>query len=152
MIQCDGDADPTVVSAAISFSSPKTDNPVMVVGDGTDIAIMLLYYWNGEMSKIIFNSKKTEAAWSIANACSNLENKEHLLFVHAWSVCDTVSATFGKGKASFLKLVNQSDELKDLSTSISDVGTGKDYIGPLSADVFRILYSGRKYENLTTLW
>ena len=63
-----------------------------------------------------------------------------------------MSATFGKGKASFLKLVNQSDELKDLSTSISDVWTGKDYIGPLPADVFRILYSGRKYENLTTLW
>ena len=42
----------------------------------------------------------------MAIACSNLEDKEHVLFVHAWSVCDTVSATFGKGKASFLKLVN----------------------------------------------
>ena len=123
----------------------------MVVADDTDIAVMLLYYWNGEVSEIIFNSKNTEAAWSIASACSNLEDKEHLLFVHARSVCDTVSATFGKGKTSFLKLVNQSDELKDLSTSISYVWTDKDYIDPFSADVFRIMYYGRKHENLTTL-
>ena len=54
-----------------------------------------------------------------------------------------VSATFGKGKVSFLMLVNQSDELKDLSTSISDVWANKDYIGRLSADVFRIMYSGK---------
>ena len=113
------DADLTVVSA-ISLSSPRTYNPMMVVADNTDNAIMLLYHWNGEMSEIIFNSKKTEAALSIPSACSNLEDKEHLLFVHAWSVCDTVSATYGKGKTSFVKLVNQSNELKDLSISISD--------------------------------
>ena len=136
-----GDADLTVVSA-ISVSSPKTYNPIMVVADNTDNAIMLLYHWNGEMSEIIFNSKKTETALIIASACSNLEDKEHLLFVHAWSVCDTASATFGKGKTRFLKLVNQSDELKDLSISISDAWTDRDYIGSLSVVVFRIMYSG----------
>ena len=142
VIQCDGDVDSTVVSAAISRSSPKTDNPVMVVPDDTDIAIM---------PEIIFNSKKSEAAWSIASDGSSLEDKEHLLFVHAWSGCDTVSATFGKGKASFLKLVNQSDELKDLSTSISDVCADKYYIGRLSADLFTIMYSGKRHEYLTNL-
>ena len=89
VILCDGDADPTVVSAAISLSSPKTDNPLMVIANDTGIAIMLLYRWNGEMSEMIFNSKKSETAWSIASACSNLEDKEQLLFVHAWSgVCN----------------------------------------------------------------
>ena len=88
VIQCDGDADPTVVSTAVSLSSPKTDNPVMAVADDTDITIMLLYHWNGEMSEIIFNSKKLETEWSIASASSNLEDKEQLLFVHVWSGCD----------------------------------------------------------------
>ena len=59
------------------------------------------------MSEIIFNSKKLETAWSKASACSNLEDKEHLLFLHAWSCCNAVSATFPEGKTSFLK-VNQS--------------------------------------------
>lgn len=47
--------------------------------------------------------------------------------------------------------MNQSDELKNLSTSISDVLADKDYIGRLSADVFTIMYSGKKHENLKTL-
>ena len=47
--------------------------------------------------------------------------------------------------------MNQSDELKNLSTSISDVLADKDYIGRLSADVFTIMYSGKKHEHLKTL-
>ena len=46
VIKCDGDADTSIVSAAIRLASPKTDNPVIVVADDTDIAIMLLYHWN----------------------------------------------------------------------------------------------------------
>ena len=42
-IQCDGNANPTFTSAVISLSSPKTDNPVMVVAHDTDIAVMLLH-------------------------------------------------------------------------------------------------------------
>ena len=52
----------------------------------------------------------------------------------------TVSATFGKSKTSFLELVNESGE----SPSISDIWADKDYIGLLSTDVFRIMYSGKK--------
>ena len=47
VIQCDEDADLTVISAAISHLSSKKDNPVMVVADDTDIAIMHLYHWIG---------------------------------------------------------------------------------------------------------
>ena len=68
------------------------------------------------MPETIFNLKKSETAWSIANVCSNLEDKEHLTFVHTCSGYIIMSGTFGKGKASFLNLVNQSDELKDFST------------------------------------
>ena len=68
------------------------------------------------MPETIFNLKKSETAWSIANVCSNLEDKEHLNFVHACSGYIIMSGTFEKGKASFLNLVNQSDEQKDFST------------------------------------
>ena len=71
--------------------------------------------------------------------------------IPSWSGYNAVSATFGKSKACFLNLMNQSDELKNLSTSISDVLADKDYIGRLSADVFTIMYSGKKHENLKTL-
>ena len=68
MIQCDEDADLTVISIAISLLSSKKVNPVMVAADDTDIAIMHIYHWNGEMSEIIFNSKKLETAWSKPSA------------------------------------------------------------------------------------
>ena len=68
------------------------------------------------MPETIFNLKKSETAWSIANVCSNLEDKEHLTFAHACSGYIIMSGTFEKGKASFLNLVNQGDELKDFST------------------------------------
>lgn len=151
VIKCGGDADTTIVSEAIKLAFPKRETPVMVVADDTDIAVMLLYHWSGEFSDIIFYSRKSQKAWSIDRGCIDLENKEHLLFVHAWSGCDTVSATYGKGKVSLLKLLNQSDELKDLSTAYSDVWADKEVIGQLSADVFRIVYAGRKHDTLTDL-
>ena len=88
----------------------------MFVANDNDVAIMLLYHWNEEMLEIIFNWKKSDTAWSIASVCSNLEDKEHLTFVHACSGYIIMSGTFENSKASFLNLVNQSDELKDLST------------------------------------
>ena len=88
----------------------------MFVANDNDIAIMLLYHWNEEMLEIMFNLKKSDTALSIASVYSNLEDKEHLNFVHACSGYIIMSGTFENSKASFLNLVNQSDELKDLST------------------------------------
>ena len=65
--------------------------------------------------------------------------------------CDTVSAPFGKGKASFLQLCEKSEELKDISTSMTDVWAAVEDIGSLSKDVFRILYHGKKEDTLTKL-
>ena len=33
--------------------------------------------------------------------------KQHLLFVHAWSGCDSTSAILGKGKPSFFQFVEK---------------------------------------------
>ena len=73
----------------------------MVVADDNDIEIMLLYHWIRELSEIIFNSKKSETVWSIASACLNLEDKEHLLFVYAWFGCNTVLQHLGMVRPVF---------------------------------------------------
>ena len=62
----------------------------MVLADAFDIAIMLSYYWNGEMSEIIFKSKKLATAWYTASACSSLEDKERHLFLYACCICNIV--------------------------------------------------------------
>ena len=79
------------------------------------------------------------------------EIKEHLLFILAWTGCDTVSAPFGKGKTSFLQLFTKSEELKDISTCMTDVWATVDDVGNQSIDTFQILYHGKKGDTLTKL-
>ena len=151
VINCNGDADTTIVETAINQAT-LSSNHVVVVADDTDIAIMLLYHWKDCIVDIIFYPQRLQKGWSVKSITPFLTTiKEHLLFIHAWSGCDTVSAPFGKGKASFLQLCEKSEELKDISTSMTDVWAAVEDIGSLSKDVFRILYHGKKEDTLTKL-
>lgn len=77
--------------------------------------------------------------------------REFLLFIHAWSGCDTVSVPFGKGKASFLNLVKKSDVLKQIAISMNDVWAEQDEIGHIAISIFKIMYGGKKEDTLTKL-
>ena len=44
----------------------------------------------------------------------------NILFLHAWSGCDTTSATYGHGKTSLLKKIKNSEELQQISSSMCD--------------------------------
>ena len=61
--------------------------------------------------------------FSISNVkCSNYwtiewmgEIKKLLLFIHAWSGCDTTSAAFGKGKANMVNTLKKSSKMREIS-------------------------------------
>ena len=132
VINCNGDADTTTVRQAISDSLTSTKT-VVVVADDTDIAIMLLYHWKDQTCDIVFYSAQVRKAWSISVVCRNVNScKDHLLFVHAWSDCDTVSATFGKGIVSFHKLLEKNSELRQISLMMNEISADKAQIGTLS--------------------
>ena len=46
--------------------------------------------------------------------------QRHILLIHAWSGCDTTSATFGHGKMYLMKMLNLVPEVQNLSTIVSD--------------------------------
>ena len=46
--------------------------------------------------------------------------KDHLLFIHAWSGCDTTPSIMNKGKSSFFKLVQKSSVLQAASEVMTD--------------------------------
>ena len=109
----------------------------MVVADDTDIAIMLLYHWKDCMANIIFYPDRVQKGLSIKLLTPGLLSiKEHLLFVHAWSGCDTVSAPYGKGKPTFLELCKKSKRLQEISTSMTDIWATVDEIGQNSTNSF----------------
>ena len=69
---------------------------VVVVADDTDVTVMLLYHWNESMQDIYFHQGRGNKTWSIKKASGIIAKREHLLFVHAWSGCDTSSSTLVK--------------------------------------------------------
>ena len=112
--------DTQILETAINLSA-STRNPIVIAADDTYIIVMLLYHWKEEFQEVVFFQERTQKL-SIKTVSPSLESiREHLLFIHPWSGCDTVSAPFGKGKVSFLNLVKKSDELKDISTEMSHV-------------------------------
>jgi len=148
---CDGDADTEIVSTVLRIASDTT-KPVVVGADGTDIAMMLLYHWKNEFGDVIFFQERMQKGWKLKDCSGKLENIRNLiLFIHAWSGCDTVSAPFGKGKASFLNLVKKSDELKQISITMNDIWAEQSEIGNLAVSVFEIMYGGKKDDTLTKL-
>jgi len=51
----------------------------------------------------------------------------HILFIHAWSGCDTTYAIFGQGKPTLLKKIKESQEFQQIS--MSDPNDMKEEIG-----------------------
>ncbi len=76
---------------------------VNVVDDDTDVLVLLMHHWKQNMADIYFFS--AAGIWRIGDLVGQAGPMvtAHLLFLHAWSGCDTTSATLGQGKVSLMK-------------------------------------------------
>ena len=63
----------------------------------------------------------------------------HLLFLHAWSGCDSISATFGQGKTSLIKKIQVDAEVQRISSSISNSQVTAKEVGKAGACLFVIV-------------
>ena len=131
MHQSTGDADTMIVHCALQLATHGTE--VMVVEDDTDVLILLIYHWQGQMANVYFlsESSKTQKCWKIrdiaAKAGAGLVS--HILFVHAWSGCDTTSATFGQGKTGLLKKIKESPDIQQISSLMIDSRASTEDVG-----------------------
>lgn len=146
---CTGDADTMIVSTALDVSKR---NATTVVADDTDVAVMLLYHWNESLNDVHFLQERGKKCWSIKEAQKQLTTtKPYLLFIHAWSGCDSTSAIMGKGKPSFYNTVSKSKRMQDLAESISDYWASSDNVKSASIEAFQILYGGDSNVSLKKL-
>lgn len=142
IINCPGDADSTIVKTALDIASTSVGY-VAVVADDTDIAVMLVHHWQNNMCDIYFLQERWDKAWSIKDASLKNENlKQHLLFVHAWSGCDTVSSVFGKGKIKLVEYMTN-EKWKRLSEIVSSPWSTQAEVGQASIEAFILLYGGK---------
>ncbi len=155
--QSAGDADGMIVERAIQLA--KEDNVVTVVADDTDILVLLLYHWKNTMSDIYFQSelkrsqRKNVNIWKIRDLAAKAGDVvvSNILFIHAWSGCDTTCATFGHGKTTLMKKVQDSKELQDLSHMMCDPLITEEQAGRIGNHIFVIMYGGKKVDSLGCL-
>ena len=85
----------------------------MLIGEDTDLLVLLLYYAQGDTMALYFKSDRTKPDGSFKvydiNRLKDILGHDlcsQLLFIHAMTGCDTTSRIFGVGKKSaFQKLV-----------------------------------------------
>ena len=73
-----------------------------VFADDTDISLLLLHHWHGRLFDMTLTSKRSNKSWSIkeCNEALPAHIQQIVLFLHAFTGCDTTSAIFGDGKTS----------------------------------------------------
>ena len=99
-----GDADTEIVSAALQYAG-DIDNDIVVVAGDTDILVLHMFHWKEGMN--IYMLAETPNKEDVDREFWKIENlvkvagevvTSHILFIHAWSGCDTTSAIYGQGE------------------------------------------------------
>ena len=101
-----GDADTLIVAHALRYTSQG--KVVNVVTEDTDILVLLMHHWKDRMADVYFRSesnKKQPKLWRIHDLVTKAGNlvTSNLLFIHAWSGCDTTSASMAMVKLFYLR-------------------------------------------------
>ena len=91
--------------------------------------------------------------WKIRDLVTKAHKEviSNILFLHAWSGCDTTSATYGHGKTSLLKKITSSKDLRDLSLIVSNPEATAEEVGAAGIKIFILLYGGKASDTLNNL-
>ena len=111
------DIDHSIVSTALTLAQTER-KPVVVVGTDTDLLVILIFQSSSDIWTSIC------CAIEILCSCTPLVNynkavgdmKQHLMFLDAISGCDTVSATYMKGKKRAREVLRSYGYQDSLST------------------------------------
>ena len=153
VINCSDDADSIICHTPLDLATTG-EKEVVLIADDTDILVMLTYHWKSKMKNIIFFQQKMLRGWNIASLFLRLDKvKDHILFAHTMTGCDTTSAPYGKGKKSFLNKILKSKILQSLSMTMQDIWAEQSEVGEAAVRCFVEMYpSGKNDETLTSLW
>ena len=89
-----GDVDTLIVSAALEYA--RNERKVIVKASDTDILVLLIFHWEAGMKITMSpdtNIKGEEKQWNIEDIVNDVGEavSKHILFMHAWTRCDTTS-------------------------------------------------------------
>ena len=151
-----GDADVDIVKAAVEASRLHTTT---LIGEDTDLLVLLLYYAQGDTMALYFKSDRTKPDGSFKvydiNRLKDILGHDlcsQLLFIHAMTGCDTTSRIFGVGKKSaFQKLVKGDPVLQSCANAFTIPNQTTQIIEDLGCQVMSFLFGGKHAHSLDTM-
>ena len=156
VVNAPGDADVDIVKDAVETSLLHTTT---LIGEDTDLLVLLLYYAHGESKGLYFRSDKSKADGSVQvydikrlkeilghDMCSRL------IFIHAMTGSDTTSRIFGVGKkTAFQKLVKGDPVLRSCANAFTIPNQTTEVIDDLGCQVMAVLFGGQCTDSLATM-
>ncbi len=128
-----------------------------MIGDDTDLLILLLHYANEKMFPIHLVSEpkkgKIGKTWDILKMKQMLgpEICHLLLFAHAIVGCDTTSKPYGLGKGLPLKLLKNNEKFRDFAKVFYEQNTTQKQVDIAGEKAMVIIYGGHVDEGIDSL-
>ena len=88
----------------------ERDQPVVVVGTDTDLLVMLVVCATSSIDMFMLCHRNPITLYIVEPLHQALTStRQHLLYIHALTGCDTTSALYEQGKVKALKLAQKQD-------------------------------------------
>ena len=155
-VHATSDADVLIVKTAVECARVSD---TVVVGEDTDLLILLCYHCNMGTNNIYFISgtnrvnAKIVKKWDIKQTVQAIgpDLCKQLPFVHALTGSDTTSRLFGIGKGPALKKLRTNSYLKEQADVFMDDRATKEAIIKAGEEAIICLYNGLPHEGLDHL-
>lgn len=136
------DADHLIIATALDKVGHS--DTVIVVGEDIDLLVILTGIEDCRKESVFFmkpgKGKIGKRLYS-SNAFIEKDLTPHVLFIHAFSGCDTTSAVFRQGKKKLVDILKNNSSLKDLSGNFKDSNANKETITKSGERIMASLYT-----------
>lgn len=155
VLHSQGDADVLIATTGVRYAGLST---TIVVGDDTDLIMLLAYYADLQSHDIFLHTQSKSSThksrlWNMKVFKQHFGSEvcEQLLFIHAVSGCDTTSRLFGIGKGIAMKKCLASKSVQECSQVFNSESSTADQVTTAGEKALLVLYGGKPEDTLNTL-
>lgn len=153
VMQAEGDADVEIAKAAVTKSAFKSTT---LVGEDTDLLVLLLFYSvKTNCTELYFRSDKAKSNVYNIKVLKRILGEtvcRDLLFLHAFTGCDSTSRVFGIGKKSvFQRIMKKENGLKSCSKVFCTPQQGQDVVETTGCRAMVELFHANQKDSLASI-
>jgi len=144
------DADCLIINTAINQSS--SNDTVAVVGEDIDLLVLITQLSPTDKIYFIKPSKGAiNASIFNRNSFKHVNLRQYILFIHAFTGCDTTSSFFNHGKNKIIKILNNDARIFNLLHVFYSEASSKNDIAINGIKIIQRLYSNEETTTLSNL-